>query len=338
MSKNYNIDKVKTVAAIGVVLIHVFAFIDSAYNEPLIELQWPRALFNFAVPLFFAITGYILSSKDRDYMLTYAGNILRMYIAISFFYYVMSYVMAGIEAWLYKESVVDALLIIFRSKNWRTVTQGTIGSYHLWYLWASWIAIMLLYLLRKLTSSPKWLIGVVFVIYLISVYMLEHGLFVEILRYGGFPKGLMYTTLGYYVGVQGNYWRYNWTVLTGWMVVYIVIFGFVYQGEYLELLFIPTVFLVITFLNRYQGQEDWLSKLGAHSDQIYLLHALGINVYGLLMFKFPQLLIHSLPLRVVGITLFAIIFSIIVYVPLDKYYMQGMQRLLQRISFKRVKE
>ncbi|MBZ6527486.1 acyltransferase [Aerococcaceae bacterium DSM 111021] len=338
MSKNYNIDKVKFIAAIGVVLIHVFAFIDSAYNEPLIELQWPRAIFNYAVPLFFAITGYILSSRTNDYMLKYAGSILRLFITISLFYYVVSLFMAGFEAWLYQEPVMDAVMVIFRSKTWRQIVQGTIGSYHLWYLWASWIGILLLYVLRKINLAPKALIGVVFVSYLLSLYCMEHGILTDVLRYGGFPKALMYTTIGYYVGVQGDYWKYNLRVLIGWMVVYVVTFGFFYQGKYIELLFIPTVYLVITFLNRYKGKKTMMAKLGDYSDQIYLLHALGINVYGLLMFILPEVLIHSLPLRVIVITLFAAVFSLLLYIPLNRFYMQPMQKGLKKLSFKKDKD
>lgn len=334
MSKNYNIDKVKFVAAIGVVLIHVFAFIDSAYNEPLIELQWPRAIFNYAVPLFFAITGYILSSRTNAYMLKYAGSVLRLFISISLFYYVVSLLMAGLEAWLYEEPVIDAVMIIFRSKTWRQFAQGTIGSYHLWYLWASFLGILCLYGLNKMINSPRILIISVFVLYLVSLYCLQNGLLTDILRYGGFPKALMYTSIGYYVGVQGDYWKYNWRVLMGWIFVYVVTFGFFYQGEYIELLFIPVIYLVITFFNRYKGEETVIAKLGDYSDQIYLLHALGINVYGLLLFVFPKLQIHSLPIRVVLITLFATVFSLLVYIPLNRFYLEPMQQWLKKLRFK----
>lgn len=326
--QNYNIDKVKFIAAIGLVLIHVFAFIDSAYNEPLIELQWPRAIFNYAVPLFFAISGYILSFKSDNYLLKYAGSIFRLYVIISLFYYVVSVLMAGLEAWLYQEEVLEAMLVIIRSKNWRTIIQGTIGSYHLWYLWASWLGILCFYQLRKRKLGPKTILAVTFIVYLASLYFAENAILVDFLRYGGVPKALMYTTLGYYVGADGNYWKRNGIALVGWVAIYTIVFGFFYQGKYLELLFLPVVYLIITFLNRYQGRPSVLSKLGGYSDHIYILHALGINVYGLLMFVFPAVLIDSLTLRVILITLFAMVFSVIVYYPLDKFYIEPMNKWL----------
>lgn len=330
--QNYNIDKVKFFAAIGVVLIHVFAFIDSAYNEPLVELQWPRALFNYAVPLFFAITGYILSSRTDRYILKYAGGIFRTYVIISLFYYIVNVLMAGLDAFLYKEPIMEAMQVIVSSKSWRNVVQGTVGSYHLWYLWASWIGILLFYVLRRLNLSPKKLIAVAFSIYLLSLYFLESGSFVDILRYGGFPKALMYTSLGYYVGAQRDYWKHSFLVLIMSVLMYVLSFAFFYRGEYIELLFIPVVYIVISFLNRYSGKENVISRMGRNfSDEIYLLHALGINVYGVLMFVMPQVLIHSLALRVILITLFAIVFSVLLYQPLNKFYIQPMQRLLLKV-------
>ena len=118
------------------------------------------------------------------------------------------------------------------------------------------------------------------------------------------------------------------------MFVYVVTFGFFYQGEYIELLFIPVIYLMITFFNRYKGEETVIAKLGDYSDQIYLLHALGINVYGLLLFVFPKLQIHSLPIRVVLITLFATVFSLLVYIPLNRFYLEPMQQWLKKLRLK----
>ncbi|XJS10184.1 acyltransferase family protein [Aerococcaceae bacterium WGS1372] len=333
---NYNINKIKFIAAIGVVLIHVFAFIDSAYNEPLIELQWPRAIFNYAVPLFFAITGYILSSKTDSHLMKYAGNIFRLYVSISLFYYVVSVLMAGLEAWLYQEEVIEAMLVIIRSKGWRTFVQGTVGSYHLWYLWASWLAILLFYQFRRMRLNAWQILILSSVIYLISLHFAEQAIWTDFLRYGGVPKALMYTALGYYIGSKGAVWKRNIIGLILWVAAYTITFGFIYQGKYLEILFIPVVYSIVAFLNRYRGHETIFSRWGEFSDQIYLLHALGINVYGLLMFVWPRVfLIDSLTIRVVLITLFAMLFSVLVYYPLNKYYLDPMNQLLKKISIKK---
>lgn len=336
--QNYNINKIKFISAIGVVLIHVFAFIDSAYNQPLIELQWPRAIFNYAVPLFFAITGYILSSKSDSYLTKYAGNIFRLYVSISLFYYLVSVLMAGLEGWLYQEPVIEPMLVIIRSKDWRTFVQGTIGSYHLWYLWASWLAILLFYQFRRMNFSTKKIMIWSLVIYLVSLYFAEHAILTDFLRYGGVPKALMYTALGYFIGSRGAIWQRNIIRLIIWVTIYTVTFGFIYQGKYLELLFIPVVYSIVAFLNRYRGQDNLLSRLGEFSDQIYLLHALGINVYGLLMFVFPQVKIASLWLRVIVITLFAMVFSVLLYYPLNKYYLEPMNQWLSKLSIGKYKK
>src|SRR5699024_11255227 len=91
---------------------------------------------------------------------------------------------------------------------------------------------------------------------------------------------------------------------------------------------------MITFFNRYKGEETVIAKLGDYSDQIYLLHALGINVYGLLLFVFPKLQIQSLPIRVVLITLFASVFSLLVYIILIRFYLVPMKHLLKNMLFK----
>lgn len=326
---NYNIDKIKLFAAVSVVLIHVFAFIDSAYNTPLAELQMPRAFFNFAVPLFFAISGYILANKECGYIQNQCKSILRLYICFSIFYYLWAYVSAMIEASIYREEIMQALIEVFHSRNYMSLLNGTIGSYHLWYLWAMFLALHVLEVLTRWIKNSFHILLVSFAFYLLSMVLMEQGIWVNLFQYGGLPKGLFFICLGYYIGdSQRHEYRPGLMLFTA-MLTYMLTFSYFYRGKFVELFLMGPIYLLVSFLNTYQGSPSRVAKLGAYSDQIYLLHVLGIQLYNIAMRLHPALMIHNLFVRVVAITSFAILVSLLFYPGVQAYFIEPIDSWLR---------
>lgn len=88
MTHNYAIDRIKFLAAMAVVLIHVTAFLETEGLATFANYYWYRHLLNFAVPFFFATTGYLVAQqKDTaSYLRSYLTKTLVMYGSFTLFY------------------------------------------------------------------------------------------------------------------------------------------------------------------------------------------------------------------------------------------------------------
>lgn len=77
MKRNINFELIKFISAIGVIIIHYTAYIDTkvVVTEPL------NLLFRFAVPIFFMVSGYFYSNKTKSVFKN-----LKVYIALFIIY------------------------------------------------------------------------------------------------------------------------------------------------------------------------------------------------------------------------------------------------------------
>lgn len=125
--KNFSLSSIKVIAAISVVLIHTsyLIFADGVAN--LSNYYWYRPFLNFAVPFFFAASGYLLSLKEVEYFRKYTRNILRMFIVYTSLYYLYDVSRTMLSELMSGVSILTAILNSVAIRDLGDLTSGTIG-------------------------------------------------------------------------------------------------------------------------------------------------------------------------------------------------------------------
>ncbi|MFF2875919.1 acyltransferase family protein [Gottfriedia sp. NPDC057991] len=181
---NYSLNTFRAIAALFVVLIHVSAiYFELGYNDFLNYFIY-RNLFEIAVPIFFAATGYLLNDKIHYYkeqMIDYnvvefrkissklafdmAKKYLFYYLFVSIIYIVFEYYLYLTDR-LYLD--LDRWNIFLERLSIERFLNGTIGGVHLWFLTGLVVVLLILGFLLRLGVTP----GVIFVIVL-PLYLLN---------------------------------------------------------------------------------------------------------------------------------------------------------------------
>lgn len=275
MQRNLANDILKLILAVMVIGLHTDFLIETSTIGTHLTVN---GIFRTAVPIFFVINGYYLSSalKDKQGFIDWAKRIVLAY-AFWMAVYLPFYFP------LHEASLISAL--------WKLIRYIVFGYYHLWYLCGLLYAVTLLYILRKksdkslvIIAVSLFLIGTVIQYYIyynkiiLSYYLYRHFLFFA------FPM----VTAGYLIrkgyGSTISDKTARLLVLVGYLgLLTESIISLLYRTDnrgfdiYLFLiLFCPMVFLVA---NRSTStiSHDHLSKL---SSAIYFLHPLFIWAAG----------------------------------------------------------
>lgn len=332
-SYNYTIDKFKFVAAIAVVLIHVTAFLETENVATFANYYWYRHLLNFAVPFFFATTGYLIGQQTNiiSYIQNHLNKTLLMYAVLSLFYIVIDgfiYIPASlIQQQSFSQAFKDYLNTFSISK----LLNGQIGHYHLWYLWALFLASLILYHMIKLGLNTTQIILAATIIYLIALYIISKNAHGDLLANGGFPKALISLSTGYYIAQR------DLTLKSGGAISLILLLA--YQRLSLsdshffagESLLISAIASLIAYINREHGRPTPLSKLASYSMEIYFFHPIFLTIYSYTTKVLPHLVIQHNGLKIALLTTVSIAASVALYPSFKHSYIAPFEKRLAPI-------
>ncbi len=202
MNRNYALDVTKCIAVIAVVVIHATA--DLYYKGVSTQLNygWYRPGLNFAVPFFFAASGYLLYTKTKgsesnDYIWRYALKILSYYVGATLFYMLFALAIAISDRLFLDSPWRPAVKKILGGWNYNSLLNGSLGWFHLYFLVALFAACLLLMLWKGLRLDAKSILLVGSIGYLLTLvgYIKIDTLF----PLGGPLKGFFYLAIGYFV-------------------------------------------------------------------------------------------------------------------------------------------
>lgn len=328
---NYTIDKFKFIAAIAVVLIHVTAFLETEGLATFANYYWYRHLLNFAVPFFFATTGYLIAQQEDpvQYVRGHLDKTLMMYIVFTLFYIIVDALIFIPISISQDNRFGQALGSYLNTFNLTKLLNGQIGHYHLWYLWALFLASLILYYLLKRGLNATQLLATSSLIYLLALWLISKNAHADLLANGGFPKALISLSAGFYIGQK------NVSLKSGLILSVAILL--LYQALSLsdirffagESLLILAIAALMAYINQAPGQATPLAKLASYSMEIYLFHPILLTIYSYITKNQPQLVIQSIALRIALLTSLTIAASVSFYPSFKKIYIKPVEKLLQ---------
>lgn len=327
---NYRIDKVKLVAAMSVVFIHVTAFLVTDDLATNLNYYWYRYLLNFSVPFFFATTGYLIANYDLTALANYISKTLNLYIVLSLFYLLVDGVSFVITRMGLGETFSTSVLEFVRLKSWVNLLNGTFAQYHLWYLWALVVALLLIHFLLYFNLKPATILIISGFLYVTSLYTISQRSLLSVLANGGFPKAMFSIMIGYFVAHKQLKNRFG---LIGFSIL-VSLFALVSLSHsayfWSELLLLASIYWLMLFVNSSNGKASYWSHLSKDSFSIYLLHPVILSSYNYAVQLFPQLLINQYWLRIAVLFVVSILGSVILYPAFQRYFFSPCEQLMDK--------
>lgn len=324
---NYTLSKFKVIAAISVVLIHSTYFIYADGEASFFNYYWYRPLLNFAVPFFFAASGYLLSFKSIEYFKPYLKKILSMYALYTLLYLIFDAVRTIGSQMVQGSNVIDSVKVFLSTRSIYHIINGTLGHSHLWYLWALWLSGIILYLFLNYKVDIKLILAISITAYIITAFMRGTPVVEEILKEGSFFEGLAFLAIGYFVGKEKpQFYRPLRKSLLA-LLFYTIFYQFTGISGLVDLILIISTWYLIIFIANNPGNPSKLSRLDKFSTDIYLNHMFVITGYAVISSVIPSLVISSAVLRVFVVTMFSVGISIIMSKPLKKIYLEPLSKI-----------
>jgi surface polysaccharide O-acyltransferase-like enzyme len=300
MERNYAIDFIKFFAIVAVVIIHTFPS-DHELDFFIID-NFSR----FAVPFFFAASGYLFGLKVTDnpnssaYFIKYVIKILKIYVCWLIFYIlydVLRIFTAGgsVEHKLTKYTKGLTALNLFY------YGEGTSG-YQLWFVISLAWSISVLYLFFRLQKvTLLLLLGLC--LNIIGLFGQSYSFFYELpvtSTRDALFIGVFYTTVGFWFAYASPFQqsrKFGRKTYLYWFGIFIILQaaeGYWLEkmlsaklGEYFLTTISLTVFLFLYTVNNPQkGKGSWISKIGANALGIYAIHVFFIDMVDVLLSKF----------------------------------------------------
>lgn len=186
----------------AVVLIHATADLYYKGASTLWNYEWYRPALGFAVPFFFAASGYLLHQKTKDsgsndYVWRYALKILGYYVGATLFYMFFALALAFSNHLFLDSPWRPAVKKILGGWNYQSLLNGSLGWFHLYFLATLLAACLLLMLWRGLKLDAKSIFLVGTAGYLLSLvgYIKIDALY----PLGGPVRGFFFLSIGYFV-------------------------------------------------------------------------------------------------------------------------------------------
>lgn len=296
MERNYAIDFIKFFAILAVVVIHTFPSNDQVGYFILDNIS------RFAVPFFFAASGYLFSLKVNShpqsfsYFRRYITKILKIYFSWLIFYFVYDvlkiYISQGNnEAELSK--YIDGLTPL----NLLYYGQGTSG-YQLWFVISLVWSIGILYFFYRFNKVPLLLI-ISLCFNLLGLFGQSYSIFDELpvsTTRAALYVSLVYTAAGFWLASIKPPGRINSKLYTYLFCIFTllqILEGHWLEkgldakhGEYFLSTIFLTVFLFLFALSKPElGKGRFMTKIGANSLGIYAIHVFFIDVIDLFFEK-----------------------------------------------------
>jgi len=336
---NYTISKLKFFAAISVVLIHSSSFIYSDDMATFENYFWFRPFLEFAVPFFFAVSGYILSMKKSDYIRKYTYRIFKMFLIYSLFYLIVEIFSGVFFTYIEGHSLNESITQTFNNMEIIDLFNGTFGQVHLWYLWGLFLALILFYFFLKwrLSSTVILVISIgLFILFnaLAPIRLFGGEVLISTLLYeGSFAKAIAFISVGYFVGKHDIILRRPLMYAFLSSLPFVILFNFekFHFADQLDVLLLPSIFFLAVFFDNYKGKEDYLSQLGNHSTKIYVFHILFIYLYRDIVGYNPELNIENMYLKVIVLVIASTALSIYLYKPLSRIFIEPLNKGIDNI-------
>lgn len=269
--RNHHLDVIKLLASMAVVFIHV---VDNTtggkYYKPVLDL---------AVPCFFMISGYLVGHRSQEYLKGYITSILKMYVGVSIFYWVVDYFVYTTVLGFTLTLQGYIIKYILPRIAWVNLLNGGIGKYHLWYLWASIIGFIIFKVLKKM-NVPDWLMVLIGIVGYIVILLRPS----QYIQYGGFLKAYVFITLGHLLHQRTTIKRDNKRFLALPIILGLVLtlpeirmrstIPFMVELMVFCTSVVIMYFTVTTYIPK-NKITSWGSKV---TDGIYLLHPLAIQI------------------------------------------------------------
>jgi surface polysaccharide O-acyltransferase-like enzyme len=292
MQRNYAIDFIKFFAILAVVMIHTFPSNDQLGYFILDNLS------RFAVPFFFASSGYLFSLKVRNnpdsfsYFKKYVTKILKIYVSWLIFYLVYD-VLRIIVTHGNEKAELLKYMDNMTALNLLYYGQGTSG-YQLWFVISLVWSIAILYLFFRLKKVGLLLVTA-FCLNLLGLFGQAYSIFEELpvsTTRAALYISLFYTVLGFWLAAIQSWQKYKGKIyfyLFCIFSIFQVLEGYWLKsldskhGEYFFSTIFLTIFLFLYALsNPHLGKGYLLTKIGGNSLGIYAIHVFFIDMVDLL--------------------------------------------------------
>lgn len=296
MERNYTIDFIKFWAILAVVVIHTFPANDQLGYFFLDNLS------RFAVPFFFAASGYLFSlkvnkhPKSLSYFKKYIMKILKIYVSWFIFYFVYDVlkILVGQEN---RQAELSKYMDGLTALNLLYYGQGTSG-YQLWFVISLVWSIGILYFFFRLNQIPLLLI-IGLCLNFLGLFGQSYSIFDELpvsTTRAALFVSLFYTTLGFWLASNktlGNFNSKRYFSLFCFFTILQIVEGHWLEkgldakhGEYFFSTIFLTLFLFLYVLSNPEiGKGRFITKIGANSLGIYAIHVIFIDLIDMVFEK-----------------------------------------------------
>ena len=235
----HNIDILKYICAILIIILHLRPFQNYSHN---LDLVFNNIITRTCVPIFFLITGYFVSQKEKNntaYIKSYIKKMIPLYLIWNIIYIpiIIGYAISNIDVIInYINSinislhVIIPILIILSPIILLIILLYTGFYYHLWYFPAVMLSLLVLDKWKK-KFKIRYLLIISFILLLFGATETYYGVIPLSLKqllafyYKLFFTtrnflffGLFYVVLGYYLGTKKElYTKYCFEKLVFWI-------------------------------------------------------------------------------------------------------------------------
>ena len=322
---NYTIDTIKFFCAIAVIFIHITAFIYHDGMAEVLNYYSYRYLLDIAVPFFLITSGLFIAKKSTYELIKYIKNIFKIFIIFSLFYISIDIIIIFIERIAFKSLFWSNVITVFDRLTFSNFIKGTSGQFHLWYLMALVIAVLILFFMKKLKLTNNWILFISIGIYIIA----NTGLIdlTSIVLWGGFPKALLYVSLGYFIA-DLNLSIIKWPFLKFILFASLFsIYSILSRSGLSQFLLVLTVSFLLIFAIKHPGKPNILAKWGRkYSLSIYIMHVFIYTSFYRIIGYLEITDFKDATLNVFLLGFLCIIGSILVYIPIEKYFYKPLSR------------
>lgn len=298
-SRNTTMDIFKALACIGVVLIHI------TFPDPIGPMV--RGLGRFSVPLFFAVSGFYLSSSeqlDSGAIARKLKHIAQLIVLSELGYLVFSYIFNQ----LYIPKKLDYFIEHYFSTGWVerfAITNAPPVYAHLWFMYALFMIYLLILLFIKRKRTLR-ILSILAPAGLVCIALFQEFSSLHLLR-GSIPlPGASITT----------YWAH--TIIFRALPFFLIGFCFREYNHILQKIPAPKVLLLVLIV-LFEAASMW-EAITFSVSQFYVGNMLAFLCILLLCIKYPQM--HCKPLEYIGSRLSTLVYIIHVgvYKSLDVLY------------------
>ncbi|MDR1018167.1 MAG: acyltransferase family protein [Lachnospiraceae bacterium] len=321
-NRNNTIDFLKFFAMICVVWIHVEVPLVNKLNNTSVYLV--RNALDWAVPYFFAASGFLLYNKRPEQVFKYALKIFSLYISSSVILYILRVIIIVINSIIYGKSIIHPIISYTKNINLTNLIKGNAISGQLWFLMSLVISSLIFGTLLYFFSYR-----LILILSIIFQSLSVIGIFnVSILQYAeGFTLGLVWLSLGAYIHSK-DFMHLNKKL---YCILPLVFVFYVFENtiinsnyDWVFLTFLTGMIIYICKIKNIKA--SYVTKLGALSIGPYILH---LGVYSIItnINSWFSLGYKDTSISFILFAIFiCILISYLIWTPLNKYLIKPIER------------